>query len=404
MQEIISNIDVPEWAGSLPSLDTATPEQRDFYYHWSSELETGNYIDLGDSRAYIWIYLHSQIKTFLTSTDIETLVTKLKRIKTAYHNYKSVSDTVVKLIGDAYISQGNYDKGWNYLKKTVGLRVAETLSVKSKCNDKSIDGETLISLGSGSSSVLTKFGKKHREEIVSLVSLFLEDFHRIHGQNLIEYMCGGLDYGNLTTSDFERFREFYPKQEDYNRMVKWYSKDRWRYGRAYEYYLFSGVDVSTCYFAASLSRYIECQPVPYVIEVACVNEAKRIVRESENIFRKEIGVYRVGEESRNETELFKKILNAFPDEKVIHHGRPSWLNRQHLDVYFPKRGIGIEYQGKQRQKTVDFVKGEGGLKKREKLDKTKANLCRKNNCRLVYVYENYELDAVIAQIGTLLDE
>jgi len=132
MPEIISNIDVPEWAGSLPSLYTATPEQRDFYYHWSRELETGNYIDLGDSRAYIWVYLHSQIKTFLTSTDIETLVTKLKRIKTAYHDYKSVSNNVMKLIGDAYISQGNYDNGWNYLKKTVGLRVAETLSIKSK--------------------------------------------------------------------------------------------------------------------------------------------------------------------------------------------------------------------------------------------------------------------------------
>ena len=103
-------------------------------------------------------------------------------------------------------------------------------------------------------------------------------------------------------------------------------------------------------------------------------------------------------------KLFKKILNAFPDEKVIHHGRPSWLNRQHLDIYFPKRGIGIEYQGEQRQKAVDSIKGEEGLKKRQKLDKKKVKLCRKNNCRLVYVYENYQLDAVIKQIRTLLDE
>ena len=104
--------------------------------------------------------------------------------------------------------------------------------------------------------------------------------------------------------------------------------------------------------------------VPKIIFEALMNEIKRILRESENIYREEKDIPKVGEGWVSETELYHKIKEAFPNEEVIHHGRPSWLNRQHLDIYFPKRNIGIEYQGEQHDSPIDFFGGEEGLKEK----------------------------------------
>ena len=77
------------------------------------------------------------------------------------------------------------------------------------------------------------------------------------------------------------------------------------------------------------------------------NEIKRIVRECENTVREEMDLPKIGEGWISETELYYQIKKAFPREIVIHHGRPAWLGRQHLDVYLPKKNIAIEYQGNQ---------------------------------------------------------
>ena len=58
------------------------------------------------------------------------------------------------------------------------------------------------------------------------------------------------------------------------------------------------------------------------------------------------------------TELYYKIKETFPNEKVVHHGKPSWLGQQHLDIYFPYKNIAIEYQGLQHQEPVEFFGGK----------------------------------------------
>ena len=48
----------------------------------------------------------------------------------------------------------------------------------------------------------------------------------------------------------------------------------------------------------------------------------------------------------------------FKLEEVFHHGNPKWLGLQHVDIWFPKYKIGIEYQGKQHDEPVEFFGGE----------------------------------------------
>ncbi len=79
-----------------------------------------------------------------------------------------------------------------------------------------------------------------------------------------------------------------------------------------------------------------------------------IIRECENTVRDEMNLPKVGEGWISEMELYQKIVNEFKNEKVVHHGKPYWLKRQHLDIYFPEKNIGIEYQGAQHLRPIDF--------------------------------------------------
>lgn len=142
--------------------------------------------------------------------------------------------------------------------------------------------------------------------------------------------------------------------------------------------------------------------VPYIVIKALENEIKRIIRESENIHRQEKNIPQVGEGWVSETELYYKIKDSFPKEIIIPHGRPKWLGKQHLDIYFPKKKIGIEYQGFQHNNAVDFFGGEEGLTYRKELDERKSRLCKDNNCKLIYVYPEYDFEEVLNKIKNCL--
>ncbi|WP_434616646.1 hypothetical protein [Arthrobacter sp. A5] len=42
----------------------------------------------------------------------------------------------------------------------------------------------------------------------------------------------------------------------------------------------------------------------------------------------------------------RSVREAFPERRVIHQSRPSWLGQQSLDIYLPDQNIGIEYQAR----------------------------------------------------------
>ena len=77
-------------------------------------------------------------------------------------------------------------------------------------------------------------------------------------------------------------------------------------------------------------------------------------REPENHIRQLLGLPNIGEGWVSETKLFYLIKEKFNNHRVLQHGKPIWLGKQHLDIYIPDLNIGIEYQGKQHTSPVDF--------------------------------------------------
>lgn len=109
-----------------------------------------------------------------------------------------------------------------------------------------------------------------------------------------------------------------------------------------------------------------------------LDEVEIKLRDKHNIPQK-------GEKWVSETQLYNLIETAFPKEEIIRHASPKWLGRQHLDIYFPKLNIGIEYQGKQHYEPVDFFGGKEGFEKNKERDERKRKLCKKHKCILIEV-------------------
>jgi len=125
------------------------------------------------------------------------------------------------------------------------------------------------------------------------------------------------------------------------------------------------------------------------------------LREIENNIRIEKGFPVVGT-LVNENILFVKLKEVFSEHRVISQGKPIWLGRQSLDIYFPDLNIGIEYQGIQHSKSVEYFGGDEGFQYRIKLDMKKKKLCKQNNCYLIEVFPDYDFEDVVNQINFII--
>jgi hypothetical protein len=126
------------------------------------------------------------------------------------------------------------------------------------------------------------------------------------------------------------------------------------------------------------------------------NEDELDSRRAENEIREKYKVPQIGEGWISETTLFRNLQEIFPQYEVIHHGKPDWLGRMHLDVYIPDLNIAFEYQGKQHFKAVEFFGGKESLEKTQSRDGEKARLCEENGLKLFYINEgeDFSLDTL----------
>ncbi len=124
---------------------------------------------------------------------------------------------------------------------------------------------------------------------------------------------------------------------------------------------------------------------------------------AENNIRLKYGVPLIGEGWISETQLFKNLEQLLSDHKVIHHGKPEWLGRMHLDVYIPELKDAFEYQGKQHYQAVNYFGGQESFKQTQKRDKEKARLCEENGVTLFYINEgdDFSVDALRLRIKNM---
>lgn len=134
---------------------------------------------------------------------------------------------------------------------------------------------------------------------------------------------------------------------------------------------------------------------------------KLLQREAESRARKSMGLKGVGEGWLSETLLYNELVKKFPNTEIVQHGRPDWLGRQHLDIWFKDWNIGIEYHGEQHFQPVDFFGGKETFEKTKRRDELKKRKCKQNNLHLIIVTKGYDLDLLVNEINshkpTILD-
>lgn len=403
---------VPEWNGYYPSLDSANEQQKTFYKKWESKFEKGNYLDIEGNLSYIFVFLYSVIEKFIKNKDITYLVNNFNKIEHAYPEYEKIKRYLIEWKSSAYLL---VDDPKNALKTELEKDLTIYNALKfTAISDKSsslIDGNDLVRLYP---DALTDFGTKKRDEIEKVASDLLDNFEKNNGKHLLNYFLEEFNLRNLSESDLEELKNFFTNESkflEYKKDYKLYKRSSMIINTDFEFKGFAGVPIRNApYDDPKFKRLLDRDydkkgiVIPQIVLEALISEIRSILRESENIVREERGLPKIGEGWISETNLFYKIKEEYSEEEVIHQGRPSWLNRQHLDIYFPKKNIGIEYQGNQHREPIDHFGGKEGLQKRLELDKRKERLCKENNCNLVYVYPDYNFDEVKKQIEKILKE
>lgn len=129
-----------------------------------------------------------------------------------------------------------------------------------------------------------------------------------------------------------------------------------------------------------------------------------LLRDSANHLRDTNSVPRIGEGWISETELFNKLQREYPSVKAVHHGRPSWLGRQHFDIWLPDLKLGIEYHGAQHFKPVAFFGGDEGFMKTQERDKKKLSLARRNGVQVIVITEEMSGDEISALLDGILSK
>lgn len=390
---------VPSWNENYyHEIEFAPPQIRKFYQYLVEEISKGNFIDINGETYYIELYLRTVVEQFVIDKNIIILLKKFDGINKAYGNFPEVKRNLLSFTADAYLYLGDFDNAWIFMQQRF-ITMSDIINIRAKCKETFIDSRDLISIF-GSKNGLTKFGKNNIESILKIVSTNLDSFHQLHGKNFIEHFCQQFDFANLSREDFLKLREFFDNEKEvffaersYELFERRYYLKRKKYQEKFRRTIFTG--------AVNYPPYIEYELVPPIIIKAIENNSKRMIRECENTLREEISIPRIGEGWIAETELFYKLKECFSGEKIVNHARPFWLAPQHLDIYFPERNIGVEYQGLQHQKPVEYFGGQKAFEKQQKRDKRKEQLCNENKCQLIYVYEDYSFDEIAKKIKFL---
>lgn len=207
------------------------------------------------------------------------------------------------------------------------------------------------------------------------------DILTLHGPKVTKWGRQHLDqverYLDIIVSAFE-------KNQEVNLLEQWKgSSQQVGYSGLRGMYIPSGAEVPGYSFSRN----------PEVIEFTAEK-----VRDAENTAREEMGLPGVGEGWVAETQLYYELCRAFSSTEVIHHARPAWLGKQHLDVFIPEYEVAIEYQGTQHDQPVEYFGGLEAFHATRKRDQTKMHLCDVNSVHLIYVREGYDLAEVIREV------
>lgn len=135
------------------------------------------------------------------------------------------------------------------------------------------------------------------------------------------------------------------------------------------------------------------------VHVNALDFCKVTFKRAENCVREEDGLPLMGTGiSYGEAKLLGEMRAWLGNENVRSEVNFDWLSFQHIDVFLPSLQVGIEFQGPQHFRPVDYFGGEEGFQKTLERDARKKALCEQNGLTLIYVDERYDLEKLKKEI------
>ncbi len=373
---------------SAISQDGYSTAQKESYIYIKNCIDKGIYVDVGENEQYLYDYINYLFKEPKSNA------------------YSDSSNVLLRNFIGLY--SGSFEKVTNYaLVLLVFLDLYESTSKELLLADlkslySSLKQDTSLAIGRGG-YLATVYRYAH--DIGSTTKISNEFFFTFAQYNWKEFLTDyGIDnateicnlVGEVLDDDF--------KNNKVNYLYRLYTfKPGTLYGYCYETdeYLDSFWNNQAEFTNRQLrenDKHIDGILVPERNKEQIVEYLSTVVREAENRYRQKKGLPRVGEGWISESLLFRRIEAAFPDEMVMQHASPSFLGRQHYDVFFPEKNIALEYQGAQHFEAVDFFGGEEAFEKGKLRDERKKRLSKENNVLLIEVLPEYDLSSLIEEL------
>jgi hypothetical protein len=324
-------------------------QQRRFYRYWLDSWSHEQALDVQGNISYLFCYVYTVL-----ACPPEKAASELDRLARSYPQEAKFIEYCRVWLSDCYVLMGEYRKALDaYPPIPISTRAAtcsdDILSLKLILGDH-IVGRDILTLNGPK---VTTWGREHLDQVAAYLDIIVSAHERNTSANLL---------------------------------VQW-SKT----SHQYPYQVFRGTVLSS---TASIPAYC------FSNNEDAMTFVSEKTRDAENSVRDEMNISRIGEGWVSETDLYYILRNTLSGLEVVHHARPNWLGKQHLDIFIPSLSVALEFQGQQHDEPVGYFGGEAAFKQTQAHDAKKKRSCTKNGIRLVYVRPGYDLLSLIDEILT----
>jgi len=372
------------------------------YFDWlTHELDEGRAPDVGEHIFYVEEYANVLVRRFLDDRDYESFIAKVEALRASYesvgvHTHRFARDAalVAGRWGDAWAARG--EKSAN-LVRTVGKHLG---------SQRLIGWETVnLSNRRG----FTGWALSNLDDWLAAIEEIADEIQAQAGVNWVDALCneweprlGSIDE-RVADDFFDELDLGNPEDNSIRYVLRdlEYQQVSMSWDEQADYVAFRRVPLGG--EADDGGVVVQMVGLMHWMEFAVRAKARWICREAENLVRSRAGVPNVGKGWISESELYQVIKECFPETLVQQHASPAWLAPQHLDVFLPKYNIGVEFQGEQHFRPIEFFGGEEGFRRGQDRDEAKRWYCEQAGCHLIEVSKGYDAMALLDEIREVIE-
>ena len=358
---------------NIPNIEFGTIEinmtkcQKDFYHYFVKKIENYSYVELKDNEYYFDYYIETLISSW-GSNDYNTLYLKLMAIKNLY-NEKLDLYLVNYYLNECLLISERYSEYLENTKTTdisthfYDTKYSVRLSLHRHLNLKADVLDIYCLQPPTKSDLINTHTSLYQEKVINVFS----DYGKKNGDwfELIEKK-----FSKLTAPiEYNLLKPTFINNEENKKTPKF---------KVYNYFTLAfGID-------------------------GLQSILRQLTTKAENLVRVEIGQPKKEVAWWMETLLYEYIKEEIPFTEIIQHGKPSWLGRQHYDIWIPEWKVAIELHGEQHFKPISKWGGEKALDKTKERDLKKRKISEENGVYLFEIDENDDKKKLIQNIKEII--